>query len=216
MIQIVAVIVLAVGVYTVAPSEETARFFKLDSPADVQSVEVVKDTTPKPERHTEAVTASQEKRPKPPSPKPEPKQCREDQWVRADNGECLDKPKVEAPSETVAVEATPEPAPARVASSGGCELAYNYDWPAQTAYGICMAESTGNANAANWNDHHGSCSGSFSLMQVGCFWYPYYGYSSADYYNPSVNMEIAYKIWQRQGGFGAWTTYTAGLHLRYQ
>jgi hypothetical protein len=99
--------------------------------------------------------------------------------------------------------------------TGDCSLVYNYDWPVGIAYGVCMAESGGNVNAVNWGDNHGKCVGSFSLMQVGCFWYPYFGYSSADFYNPQVNMDIAYKIWQRQGGFGAWSAFTNGSYLRY-
>lgn len=97
----------------------------------------------------------------------------------------------------------------------GCELAYNYDWPQDIAYAICMAESTGNQDAVNWSDNHGKCVGSFSLWQVGCFWYPYYGYSSEDFYNPEVNVEIAYQIYKRQGSFKAWTTYTRGTYLKY-
>jgi Lysozyme like domain len=124
------------------------------------------------------------------------------------------EPIVEPPSEP-----TPEPvyvAPEPVQMSGDCSLVNNYtDWDTRVAYAICMAESTGNVMAHNSGDNHGSCVGSYSLMQVGCFWYPFYGYSSADYYNPQVNMEIAHNIWQRQGGFGAWTTYTGGKYTKH-
>lgn len=100
--------------------------------------------------------------------------------------------------------------------TGSCNLVYNYsDWPANIAYGICMAESSGNPGASNFNDIHHNCAGSFSLMQVACFWYPHYGYSSSDYYDGAINVDIAHRIWQSQGGFGAWTTYTAGKHLRF-
>jgi Lysozyme like domain len=109
----------------------------------------------------------------------------------------------------------PQPAPAIVSplASGNCDLAFSYDWPQQVAYAVCMAESGGNTNATNMNDNHGSCVGSYGLFQVGCFWYGYYGYEIS--HDPNVNAQIAYNIWKRQGGFGAWTTYTSGKYLKY-
>ena len=64
-------------------------------------------------------------------------------------------------------------------------------------------------------DNHGTCRGSYSLMQVGCFWYYHYGYSDKDFHNPKINMEIAYKIYKRQNSFRAWTTYTSGKYLTF-
>ncbi len=89
-----------------------------------------------------------------------------------------------------------------------CDLVYNYsNWDQNIARQICVLESNGNPNAVNWKDNHGSCSGSFSLMQVGCFWYPFFGYSSVDYYDTDINMTISNKIYVRQGNsFKAWTT----------
>lgn len=119
--------------------------------------------------------------------------------------------------ETPVVEPVKQPVPEapKPVVSGDCSLAYNYDWPQPVAHAVCMAESTNNVNAVNMGDNHKVCIGSFSLMQVACFWYPYYGYSEADYYNPQVNMQIAYNIWKRQGGFQAWSAYTTGKYLRY-
>lgn len=97
----------------------------------------------------------------------------------------------------------------------GCDLAYAYDWPADIAHAVCMAESGANQDATNHQDNHGSCIGSYSLMQVGCFWYYHFGYTDSDFYNPVVNMEIAYKIWQRQGSFRAWSAYNNGAYLRH-
>ena len=111
-------------------------------------------------------------------------------------------------------EPTPEPItapPARV----GCELAYNYDWPQKIAYAVCMAESGGNQYAHNGTDNHKTCIGSYSLFQVGCFWYPFYGYSENDFYNPEINTQIAYNIWKRQGSFHAWSAYNNGSYLKY-
>jgi Lysozyme like domain len=113
------------------------------------------------------------------------------------------------------VEPVEPPAVEQPKPTGDCSLAYNYDWPQRTAYAICMAESRGRATATNMGDNHGKCQGSYGLMQVGCFWFPYYGYSVSDGHNPRINMEVAYKIYKRQGGFGAWTTYTGGKYIKY-
>lgn len=107
---------------------------------------------------------------------------------------------------------TPVVTPPPIAS-GDCSLAFNYDWPQQTAYAVCMAESSGGHTMYNGNDNHGQCVGSYGLFQIGCFWFPYYGYEIS--YDANVNVQIAYNIWKRQGGFGAWTTYTGGKYLRY-
>lgn len=202
-LKTLTVLAISAFVYSAAPHPEVAKFFKLDSPEATIAVEKVNVPAPSATLATAPLTQPQAETPKPTC---DPAT----QWVRADNGECIDKPAETPPAATPHVPVTTE-----AAGSGSCDLAYNYNWPARTARAICLAESGGNAGAANWNDHHGQCSGSFSLMQVGCFWYPYYGYSASDYYNGSVNMAIAYKIWERQGGFGAWTTYTSGKYQRY-
>jgi soluble lytic murein transglycosylase-like protein len=109
--------------------------------------------------------------------------------------------------------------PAVPSNTQGCEqyrhLFEQYAWPVNTALAICQAESSGNIQAVNWGDNHGKCKGSFSLMQVGCFWYPHFGYSEADRYKPEVNVKIAYQIYERQKSFGAWTTYTGGRYLKF-
>jgi len=105
---------------------------------------------------------------------------------------------------------TPKPVP-----SGSCELVNRYNWPRAVARAVCLGESSGNQNSTNMGDNHRSCVGSFGLMQIGCFWAPYYGYAVSDLYNPEINMEIAYKIWARNGSFGAWSAYTTGKYLKY-
>ena len=109
----------------------------------------------------------------------------------------------------------PAPAPAPAPVSGSCELAYNFDWPANVAAAICMAESSGIATQTNMGDNHGKCVGSYGLMQNGCFWFPYFGYTLAQAHDPVVNMTVANKIYKRQGSFNAWTTYTSGKYLRF-
>lgn len=119
----------------------------------------------------------------------------------------VEPPKIkEPPKEVVGTQN-----PANVQSSqpikgiGDCMLAYNYDWPQDIAYKVCMRESGGRTDATNWTDNHGSCTGSFGIWQIGCFWFPYYGYGEAAHYDPVIGTEIAYNIWKRQGNFKAWS-----------
>jgi hypothetical protein len=107
------------------------------------------------------------------------------------------------PTTTTTVPQTTVPAPAPIAT-GNCDLVFGYDWPQNIALQVCLFESGGNPNAVNMNDDHGKCRGSYGLMQTACFWFPFYGYEIT--LDPNVNMQVAYNIWQRQGGFGAWTT----------
>lgn len=126
------------------------------------------------------------------------------------------KQPVKPPAKKKAPQQKPQPKPV----AGSCELANNYSWPQATARAICLAESSGIASRDNFNDVHrnadGSvrCVGSYGLMQVACFWAPYYGYAVSDLYNPRINMEIAHKIYKRSG-FSPWTTYTSGLYLQH-
>lgn len=100
-------------------------------------------------------------------------------------------------------------------SKVNCDLVNNYAWDVKVAYAVCMAESDGNPNALNMNDRHNGCVGSFSLMQVACFWYTHFGYSEKDYYDPNINIRIAYLIYKRQNGFNAWSAYTNGSYTIY-
>ena len=94
------------------------------------------------------------------------------------------------------------------ASSGNqCTLVNNYSWDKRTAYAVCMAESGGNTNAANMNDNHGRCIGSFGLMQLACFWIP----NPTD---PNANMAKAYEIYTRSG-WQPWGAYTSGKYQQY-
>lgn len=114
---------------------------------------------------------------------------------------------------TVKVVATTVPLPAVVATKppqavqqdSSCSLVNQYGWPVEVAYGVCQAESQGNTNAHNTTDNHGSCMGSFGLMQLGCFWFPFYGQQVS--FDPAVNIDLAYKVWLRSGGsFRQWST----------
>jgi len=114
----------------------------------------------------------------------------------------------------VAAPTTTSPPAVAQATGGNCDLVNQFtDWPTDIAGAVCMAESKGNPNALNMNDNHGKCRGSYGLMQNACFWFPFFGYPLT--FDPQINIEVAHKIWQRQGGFGAWTTYAHGTYKEY-
>ena len=102
-----------------------------------------------------------------------------------------------APSTTIATTTTtirPVATITPVASSENlCSLVDNYDWPTDVAYRVCMQESGGNSNAANWTDPHPElgCSGSFGLMQMNC------GYGQL--FDPKTNMDAAHTMWNKYG-----------------
>ena len=101
------------------------------------------------------------------------------------------------PSTTIATTTTtirPVATITPVASSENlCSLVDNYDWPTDVAYRVCMQESGGNANAANWTDPHPElgCNGSFGLMQMNC------GYGQL--FDPKTNMDAAHTMWNKYG-----------------
>lgn len=102
-----------------------------------------------------------------------------------------------APSTTIATTTTtirPVATTTPVASSENlCSLVDNYDWPTDVAYRVCIQESGGNANAANWTDPHPElgCNGSFGLMQMNC------GYGQL--FDPKTNMDAAHTMWNKYG-----------------
>lgn len=102
-----------------------------------------------------------------------------------------------APSTTIATTTTtirPVATITPVASSENlCSLVDNYDWPTDVAYRVCMQESGGNSNAANWTDPHPElgCNGSFGLMQMNC------GYGQL--FDPKTNMDAAHTMWNKYG-----------------
>jgi len=101
--------------------------------------------------------------------------------------------------------------------SARCEpylaIVQKYDWDVRTVMAIMEAESHCSPQSANMSDVHSSCVGSYSLLQVGCFWYPFFGES--DLFDPEVNIDIAYKVYKRSNSFNPWTTYTSGKFKKY-
>lgn len=92
---------------------------------------------------------------------------------------------VEKPTPTVAERTYPS----------GCELyrdeVAKYKWNVEVAMAVMRAESRCNPHAANWDDSHNVCTGSFGLFQISCH--------SGQVYDPSKNIEIAWAKYVARG-----------------
>lgn len=90
-----------------------------------------------------------------------------------------------------------------------------YNWDRRVMLAIAIAENrtcdTTNHNLSSSEDH-GSCIGSYGVLQVGCIHYA----PGEDRDDLRTNVKIAYRVWQQQG-YEAWTQYRNGAykeHLR--
>jgi len=190
------IILLLIGVAIVA----TVLPDKRDSTSNLDKVESKTSSIVSPEVKAEEVKEPVKDTPPPVDiVKENPNKCDQaTEWIYPD-GSCHKKAVESIASSTTAPTAS---------SSGGCELVRNYtNWNVDVAYAVCMAESGGNSNAANYNDNHGKCVGSFGLMQLACFWIP----NPTD---PNANMAKANEIWSRSG-WSPWGAYTSGKYLKY-
>lgn len=196
------IILLLIGVAIVA----TVLPDKRDSNSNLDKIESTTSSIASPEVKAEDVKEPVKDTPKEDTPPPtvdvvkdNPNKCDTNtEWIYPD-GSCHKKQNESIASSTTAPTAS---------SSGGCELVRNYtNWNVDVAYAVCMAESGGNTNAANYNDNHGSCIGSFGLMQLACFWIP----NPTD---PNANIAKANEIWSRSG-WQPWGAYTSGKYLKY-
>lgn len=66
------------------------------------------------------------------------------------------------------------------------------------------------------SETHNGCVGSYNVLQVGCVHYIDYGHalSEANKNDIVLNVDIAYKVWQKQG-YTAWTMYTNNKYLEF-
>jgi hypothetical protein len=94
----------------------------------------------------------------------------------------------------------------RPAVSGVCEqyrpLVAQYQWNVEVALAVMKAESGCNPNAANWNDSHAGCRGSFGLFQIACF--------DGQVYDPAKNVAIAFRKYQARK-WQPWGVCTRGI-----
>lgn len=112
----------------------------------------------------------------------------------------------------------PEPATQAPATpqATGCDAVNGYAWDTNIAYAVCMGESGGNARAANMGDRHGSCNGSFGLMQVACIHYRNAGvYGEDNLFDPKINMDLAYKVYSESRHGNPWMEWGAYSDQRY-
>jgi Tfp pilus assembly protein PilV len=161
----------AVDVVNVSTQEKTESQTPQNAPEEKQVVQT--PTVPEPT----------------PQPTPvDPNGCEaKGMYWRADNYECIAKP--------VATQSVTPVAKTSPTGTGDCSLVNNYDWPVATAMRVCMQESGGNPNNANWKDDHTSwagCMGSFGLFQINC--------SQGQVYDGPQNVAIAYSMWKGSGG----------------
>lgn len=69
-----------------------------------------------------------------------------------------------------------------------------YDWNTNVAVAVAREESHFDPKAYNPEGHNG-CNGSYGIFQISCV----HGYSEEEMYDWERNIEIAYKIWKREG-----------------
>lgn len=185
-------------VFTVLPKEASNSNSKSNETSSIATSEVKAEEVKEPVK-------VEESKPTEATPPPvdvvkeNPKNCdTAKEWILPD-GSCKAKEAESIASSSVANS---------TATTGNCDLVYNYsNWDTSVAYAVCMAESGGNSNAANYNDNHGSCRGSFGLMQLACFWIP----NPTD---PIANMAKANEIYSRSG-WSPWGAYTSGAYTKY-
>lgn len=105
------------------------------------------------------------------------------------------KQVVETPKVEVQQERPPEPVKVTVAHPTNCEayrpIVAKYGWNVDVAMNVMRVESGCNPNAANLNDNHGVCIGSFGLFQISCH--------GGQIYNPEQNIAAAWSKYQARG-----------------
>lgn len=75
----------------------------------------------------------------------------------------------------------------------------------ETAMCIIAHESAGDPDADN---PRSSASGLFQVL--GSLWAPHFGVDRRDLYDPVINVDLARRIWDKQG-WSAWSPYKRGL-----
>lgn len=181
-IAAVVLIVLIAVSHAMAMTNDSSRI------ESTKTANVSKDTpktkeAPKPPE--KAPVAAATTTPEPTAPPVDPNHCEPAMWWRADNYECIPKTGVSTPAPTARV--------AVASGTGDCSLVNNYNWDRTVAFNVCMAESGGNPNNANWSDPHPEmgCNGSFGLFQINC--------GHGQVFDGPANVAIAYQMYQASG-----------------
>lgn len=114
--------------------------------------------------------------------------------------------------------------PATPVALGPCEVVAREiskypDWDHATMLAIAKAENH-TCDPLRHNEtlteNHKTCVGSYGVLQVGCIHYLDYGYTltEANKNDIALNIELAYKVWQKQG-YTAWTEYKNGGYKEF-
>lgn len=156
----------------------------------LEAVETI-ETLPDPTKKEEPLKTAENK-PKKQTTKKATQKCKSNQWVRKDNGKCINKPQKKVSQS--------------IAGSGSCarEIA-KYDWNQSLALAVARAESGLRTNALNNNPATGDYS-------VGCFQVNIFGAnaytrpSEAQLKNAAVNVRFAYNLYKGNGSsfLGQW------------
>ncbi len=187
-------------VFTVLPAKEDSNSkLKSNETSSIATSEVKAEEVKEPVKVEESTPSEPVTPPPVDVVKENPKNCdTSKEWILPD-GTCKAKANESIASSTVASE---------TATTGNCDLVRNYtNWNVNVAYAVCMAESGGNTYAANYNDHHNGCTGSFGLFQIACI------HAGASF-DPVTNVAAANRIYS-SSGWGPWGAFTSGAYLRY-
>lgn len=90
-------------------------------------------------------------------------------------------------------------------------------WDVDTMTAIAKAENRScdpTRHNLTMSENHGSCVGSYGVLQVGCL-----HYNGEDVDDLATNVAIAYRVWQSRekwgSGYEAWTMYNNGGYLKW-
>lgn len=187
-LKMLAVVIFASAIYSSIPHVKAMRIQESSRIESTEKAETIPNSSEQERPLKTAEKKPEKKNSKKVSKKPT-KKCRADQWVRADNGECLDKPKQLAQSRATTVGG----------GSGSCaaEIA-KYDWNQSTALAVARAES----GLRTWALNDNPATGDYS---VGCFQINIYGAnartrpSEAALKDAATNVRFAYGIYVGNG-----------------
>ncbi len=101
----------------------------------------------------------------------------------------------------------------RNVSEGVEVLLRQFSWEYEIARAVMLAESGGNPRAYNPEWHRG-CQGSYGLMQVACIHYEARGIYGDMRFDPQLNMQIAFEIYQ-ESWWRPWGAYVNGSFRRF-
>ncbi len=111
-------------------------------------------------------------------------------------------------------EVKPKEKPKAEPAPKDCNAVKSYDWDTRTAYAICMAESRGDPNRNNKGlNKDGSVD--YGLMQINDIHAYLVGGDVTKFYDPAINLRVAYQLYKERGNFTAWSAYNNRSYLSF-